>query len=111
VLFGFGIRSALVSGTLAARSILENRSYDELWRERLLPHLKASVVNRMLYGGLGDIARRLLWRVMGEASHPCRVLRRVYGLSPVHRIFYPFCREARSRSARAALVGSAVTRS
>ena len=34
-LFGLGIRYALTSGSLAARSILEERDYDELWKSRV----------------------------------------------------------------------------
>ena len=93
VLFGFGIRSALVSGILAARSILEGHSYDALWRGRLLPYLKASLVNRATYSGLGDVARRLLWHALHRTEQPCRLLHRVYGLTPVHKALYPFCRE------------------
>jgi flavin-dependent dehydrogenase len=92
LLFGFGIRYALVSGILAARSLLEGHDYDEAWRSRLLPYLKASVVNRAAYAGLGDLARTLFWRAVGRTQEPCRVLRRIYSLSPLHRVVYPFCR-------------------
>ena len=34
-LFGLGIRYALTSGNLAARSILEGRDFDNLWRAEL----------------------------------------------------------------------------
>jgi len=36
-LFGFGIRSAMVSGALAGIAIAEGRDYDEAWRTRILP--------------------------------------------------------------------------
>ncbi|HUO85220.1 MAG TPA: NAD(P)-binding protein [Thermoanaerobaculia bacterium] len=48
-LFGLGLRYALTSGHLAARSILENRSFDELWKEWLGTKQKTSVANRFLY--------------------------------------------------------------
>ena len=88
-LFGFGIRSALVSGRLAAQSIIEGRSYDALWRARLLPHMKASVVNRAIYGRLRDAAKKAFWHATGRTSRPDRVLRWLYGFSPVHRALYP----------------------
>lgn len=94
LLFGFGIRYALVSGILAARSVLEGCDYDEAWRARLLPYLKASVVNRAAYTGLGDVARIVFWRAVGRTQDPCRVLRYIYSLSPVHRALYPWCRPA-----------------
>ena len=53
-LFGLGIRYALTSGWLAARSILENRSYDELWQRELGPKQETSLVNRFLYEAGGN---------------------------------------------------------
>jgi len=48
-LFGLGIRYALTSGHLAARSILEERDFDELWRSELGTKQETSLVNRFLY--------------------------------------------------------------
>src|SRR6266542_3133676 len=48
-LFGLGIRYALTSGNLAARSILEQRDFDELWRSELGGKQQTSLVNRFLY--------------------------------------------------------------
>src|SRR5438552_15519357 len=48
-LFGLGIRYALTSGNLAARSILENRDFDALWQSELGAKQETSLVNRFLY--------------------------------------------------------------
>lgn len=48
-LFGLGIRYALTSGNLAARSILEKRSFDEMWKAELGRKQEVSLVNRFLY--------------------------------------------------------------
>jgi flavin-dependent dehydrogenase len=48
-LFGLGIRYALTSGHLAARSIIESRDFDELWLAELAPKQETSLVNRFLY--------------------------------------------------------------
>lgn len=48
-LFGLGIRYALTTGVLAARSILEGVSYDELWQRELGVRRRAGLVNRLLY--------------------------------------------------------------
>ena len=48
-LFGLGIRYALTSGWLAARSILESRDFDELWTAELGRKQETSLVNRFLY--------------------------------------------------------------
>jgi flavin-dependent dehydrogenase len=52
-LFGLGIRYALVSGHLAARSLVEKGSFDQLWRERLLSGMRSSLGTRLLYEFLG----------------------------------------------------------
>lgn len=53
-LFGLGIRYALASGHLAARSILAGRPFDELWRRELGAKRRASLGVRLLYEALGD---------------------------------------------------------
>ena len=53
-LFGLGIRYALTSGWLAARSILEERSFDELWKSELGAKQETSLVNRFLYEAGGN---------------------------------------------------------
>lgn len=88
-LFGFGIRSALVSGALAARSIAEGFDYDQAWRARLFPHLKASVVNRAIYDRLGIVAKQALWSLMDRTPRGNRVLKRLYGYSRFHRLASP----------------------
>ncbi len=89
-LFGFGIRNALISCTLAAQSIIEGRSYDELWRERLLPNLKASLVNRVVYGKLGNIAKGAFWYMTGKNNRPDAFMHWLYNFTPAHKAFYSF---------------------
>ncbi len=54
-LFGLGLRNALLSGCLAARSIAEGLSYDAMCRRSFHPRMAASEVDRWLYerGWLG----------------------------------------------------------
>src|SRR2546428_7315999 len=54
-LFGLGIRYALTSGHLAARSILEERDFDELWQNELGQKQETSLVNRFLYETGGNL--------------------------------------------------------
>jgi flavin-dependent dehydrogenase len=77
-LFGFGIRPAMVSGCLAARSILYDEDYDMLWRQRLLPMLRSSEANRRLYGRFGSAAYYGLWFVLGYLPRPDLILRYLY---------------------------------
>jgi flavin-dependent dehydrogenase len=62
-LFGLGNRYALVSGHLAARSLLENVPFDSLWKERFSSAMRSSLAARLLYETLGRHGLRLfVWR-------------------------------------------------
>jgi flavin-dependent dehydrogenase len=64
-LFGLGIRYALTSGALAAKSILESRDFDELWSRELGPKQQTSLVNRFLYEAGGNTG---LWIFVRQAA-------------------------------------------
>ena len=66
-LFGLGIRYALTSGHLAARSILENRSYDDLWHAELGAKQETSLVNRFLYEAGGNFGLSIFVRQAARA--------------------------------------------
>jgi len=53
-LWGFGMRLAMMSGVLAANSLLSGENYDSLWQRELRPQMQNSVINRALYGMLGN---------------------------------------------------------
>jgi flavin-dependent dehydrogenase len=55
-LWGFGLRYAMVSGHLAAASIMSGDagSYDQRWQQRFKGLIQSSVVNRFFYERLGD---------------------------------------------------------
>jgi len=61
-LFGLGIRYALTSGSLAARSILEGRDFDELWTSELGAKQETSLVNRFLYEAGGNFGLSMFVR-------------------------------------------------
>jgi flavin-dependent dehydrogenase len=67
-LFGLGIRYALTSGWLAARSILEERSFDELWRAELGAKQETSLVNRFLYEAGGNTGLSMFVRQAARAK-------------------------------------------
>jgi flavin-dependent dehydrogenase len=66
-LFGLGIRYALTSGNLAARSILEDRDFDELWHRELGAKQETSLVNRFLYEAGGNAGLSMFVRQAGRA--------------------------------------------
>lgn len=88
-LWGFGMRYAMVSGYLAAQSIIQGISYDTLWKRELLPSLQGALVNRSLIDRFGTLAYRFL--MMRLSRHPdTRAFMRVYyGLSPWKRLLLP----------------------
>ncbi len=67
-LFGLGIRYALKSGWLAARSILEERSFDELWEAELGAKQRTSLVNRFLYERGGNFGLSSFVRQAAKAK-------------------------------------------
>ncbi len=54
-LFGLGLRYAMMTGHFSAISLIENKSYDRLWREGLGDSQEISLVNRALYEFGGNI--------------------------------------------------------
>jgi flavin-dependent dehydrogenase len=67
-LFGLGIRYALTSGWLAARSILEERDFDELWMRELGGKQETSLVNRFLYEAGGNLGLSMFVRQAARAK-------------------------------------------
>ncbi|MFH1788100.1 MAG: NAD(P)/FAD-dependent oxidoreductase [Candidatus Altiarchaeota archaeon] len=60
-MMGFGMKYALTSGYLAAKSITSGEDYDALWRSEIMPQMK------------NDIARRELFSIVGS-----RLIERLY---------------------------------
>jgi flavin-dependent dehydrogenase len=67
-LFGLGIRYALTSGYLAARSILEQRDFDDLWKAELGAKQETSLVNRFLYETGGNAGLSMFVRQAARAG-------------------------------------------
>lgn len=67
-LFGLGIRYAMTSGHLAARSIIEARSFDELWKSELETKQQTSLVNRFLYEAGGNFGLSIFVRQASRAK-------------------------------------------
>lgn len=91
-LWGFGIRVAIRSGILAAQSILGDTDYETLWRSRLAPGMRASVVNRALYGHLGNGGYRWLLGHFSSRRDLRETLRRHYRTNRIARFIEPWAR-------------------
>lgn len=89
-LFGFGIRYAITSGYLAAKSIIERINYDTLWRNKFGQQLRTSLSNRTFYELLGDTIYNFLVKKTGVSKDPRRLWTKFYNTSISRRLIYPF---------------------
>lgn len=88
-LAGFGMRSAIRSGIHAANSLLGGGDYEARWRQSILPGIRQSISNRLIYARMGRRGRRALLRRI--ASGDARVgLARLYRPHLWGRMLYPF---------------------
>ena len=53
-LWGFGMRHAILSGVLAAQSLLYGEDYTRLWKNAFGLQLKTATVNRAIFELLGN---------------------------------------------------------
>jgi len=67
-LWGFGIRMAITSGVMAAYSIMDNTDYDAAWKKALAPIMETSLVNRLIFGALGN--RGFRWYLQHLHNQP-----------------------------------------
>ncbi len=89
-LWGFGIRYAMKSGYLAARSIIEDSDYDTLWKKEFSGLLKASVSNRFLFElGGNNGYKRLIKRI---SKDPFRISHATYTPSLLKKLVYPLAK-------------------
>ena len=98
-LAGFGMRYAIQSGVLAARALLGGAPYERAWRDRLEPGVESSLVNRAIYGALGNRGYRWLLRSQAWSGDSRRFLGWLYGPARVRRLLVPWAR-SRYESAR-----------
>ena len=97
-LWGFGMRFAMQSGFLAAKALLEGRSYRDMVAEEILPKLKAGLVNRFAYGKMGNRGYALALRQFAASPDLPRKLRETYAtLTAKHHLFYPLAKRILER--------------
>ncbi len=87
-LWSFGMRYAILSGYLAARSIIDGTDYDLLWKRELKPLLETSLVNRLLLERFGHVGYRHITRQLAKGE-PCTYLRRHYNPSLLKQLLFP----------------------
>ncbi len=91
-LWGFGMRYAIVSGYLAAKSFVDGSDYDSLWKRELKPMLETSLVNRYLFERFGHAGYRHLTKKLAQGD-PCGLLRRQYNYSFFKHLLLPLAKK------------------
>jgi flavin-dependent dehydrogenase len=95
-LWGFGMRYAMLSGHLAARSLLSGtpENYDQLWNARLGGMLRAGFVNRYFFEKLGNLGYHRLLTSIDSNGSAHDWLRGHYGMTLWKRLAYPIAHRA-----------------
>lgn len=90
-LWGFGMRSAIRSGSLAARAWLDGKpeEYDRLWRNDLAGGMRAGVVHRFFYELARDFGYRRMSRSLARAKDPRSWLRQRYAGGWAEDLLFP----------------------
>jgi flavin-dependent dehydrogenase len=91
-LWGFGMRAAISSGVLAARSLLHGDDYDKQWQEELGGLMATAEVNRFLYSLLGNRGYRWALRRQEARGNARELLRRQYYGSRLKSLLAPLVR-------------------
>ncbi len=87
LLWGFGIRTAIESGALAADSLITGSDYRRLAEERFLGRHRASIVNRFLWESCRWRNYSLVMAVL-QRFH-IRMLHTLYNEHPLQKLLYP----------------------
>ena len=89
-LWGFGVRQAIRSGYVAARSIIEKMSYAPEAEKHFRPMLKAGIVNRFLWEYFGQ--KTFPYIVRSSLNHNVAryKLYSFYGFNTFQKMIYPF---------------------
>ncbi len=102
-LWGFGMGYAITSGYLAAKSIIENKDYDALWKSEFGGLLKTSMSNRYLFEKLGNSGYKRL--IMMLKNNPSWFLMKNYNPSPIKKMVYPIARIKLKKSSALNIAG------
>ena len=89
LLWGFGIRSAITSGFLAAKSIIDNEDYEKAARKYFGKKLKASLVNRFLWEIFSIHNYSLIVNRIYNAKDPLKFLHSFHNFNFLQKLTYP----------------------
>lgn len=97
LMWGFGMRAAIVSGYLAAKSIIERGDYEKTARAYFEKKLKASVVNRYIWDKFSNGDYLFIINRLYKAKDTLNFLRSYYNFNLIQKILFPlalkYCRK------------------
>lgn len=88
-LAGFGMRSAITSGYLAAKSIIEKLDYAKLVNDKYADYLKAGIVNRFAWEHAGVDNYLVALERLNKMNHSTDFLKSIYNFNLVEHFEYP----------------------
>jgi flavin-dependent dehydrogenase len=91
-LWGFGIKNAVTSGYLAARSIINGEDYEKYAERYFRKKLNAGLVNRYLWEKFGFMNYSFIVNRIHGAKDPLKFLNYFYNANFIHKMLYPFAR-------------------
>lgn len=92
LLWGFGIRSAILSGALAAQCLMDGRNYRSEAEALFSQRLRSGIVVRYLFEKISSLHNgyALMGKLVNRQADPMYFLRKAYGYTPLHRLVMPF---------------------
>jgi len=88
-LWGFGIKSALMSGYLAAKSISDGENYEKIAEEFFKKKTTAGLVNRYLWERFSFMDYSFIINRIHGSKDPLKFLNYFYNANLVHKMVYP----------------------
>lgn len=91
-LWGFGIKSAVTSGYLAAKSIIHGKDYQKCAENFFNDKLKAGMVNRYLWERFSFLDYSFIVNMIHKADDHLKFLNYFYNAHFIHKMIYPFAK-------------------
>ncbi len=88
-LAGFGMRTAMKSGFLAAQSILNNTDYEKMAEEEFGDYLRAGIVNRFVWEHSDSDNYLSVLERLNKMDNSTKYLKSIYNYNLIEHIEYP----------------------
>lgn len=90
---GFGMRYAMLSGVMAARSLMDGTDYDAAWQGEMKRSMQTARVNRAIYNHLGNRGYRWLLRCQAWSCDTRAFLGWLHRPARMRRLILPWMQE------------------